>query len=77
LVLDRKSTVDDHCRDHVCDQAGLDATHSGKTLGLVTTVAFVTGALGLGTASYLFLSSPAPGENARTGAYLVGIRAKW
>ena len=77
LVLDRKSTVNDNCVDHACNQAGLDAAHSGKTLGVVTTVGLVTGALGLGTATYLFLSAPSPAESSRSGAYLVGIRAKW
>jgi hypothetical protein len=64
-------------RGNLCNQTGLDAAHSGKTLGVVTTVGLVTGALGLGTATYLFLSAPAPTENTRSGAYLVGIRAKW
>lgn len=77
LVLERKSTVDDNCKEHVCNQAGIDATHSGKTLGVISTVGFVTGAVGVGTATYLFLSAPPPGENSRSGAYLIGIRAKW
>ena len=77
LVLDRKSTVNDNCKAHLCNQTGLDAAREGKTLGIVTTVGLVTGALGLGAASYLFLTTPAPNENARASAYLVGIRAKW
>ena len=77
LVLDRKHTVDDNCHDHVCNQTGLDATSSGKTLGIVSTVGFVAGGVGLGAATYLFLAAPPPGENSRAGAYLVGIRAKW
>lgn len=77
LVLDRKQTVDDNCQDHVCNQTGMDATSSGKTLGIVSTVGFVAGGVGLGTATYLFLSAPPPGENSRAGAYVLGIRAKW
>jgi len=77
LVLQQKSTVDAHCREHVCDQTGLDASRTGKTLGLVTTLGFVAGGLGLGAAGYLFLSAPAPTESARSGEYSVGIRAKW
>lgn len=76
-VLSHKSTVDDNCVGKQCNQAGLDAAQSGKTLGIVTTVALVSGALGLGTASYLFLAAPAPTENAHSGAYQLGIRAKW
>ena len=77
LVLDRKSTVDQNCADHVCNPAGLDAAESGKTLGLVTTAGLVAGALGLGAATYLFLSAPSPSEKSHSGAYTVGIRAKW
>jgi hypothetical protein len=76
VVLSKKSTVDAECTGKVCSPAGLEAANSGKTFGVVTTVALVAGALGLGTASYLFLSAPAP-ENQRSGAYLLGIRARW
>ena len=77
LVLNRKGTVHDNCRDHVCNQTGKDAAESGKTLGVVSTVGFIAGALGLGTATYLFVSAPAPTENAHSGAYALGIRATW
>lgn len=77
LVLDRKKTVDQNCTEHVCNQAGYDAAQSGKTLGIVTTVGLITGAVGLGGATYLFLSAPSPAEKSRSGAYVVGIRAKW
>ena len=77
LVLDRKSTVNDNCADHLCNQVGHDAAQSGKTFGVITTVGLITGAIGLGTATYLFVSAPAPSETAHSGAYLLGIRAKW
>lgn len=77
LVLNRKNTVDKNCQDHVCNQAGLDAAHSGKTWGIVTSVGLATGALGLGTATYLLLSAPAVDDSRRSAAYLIGIRAKW
>jgi len=77
LVLDRKSTVDKNCADHLCNQAGYDAAQSGKTLGVVTTVGLVTGAVGLGGATYLFLSAPSATEKSHSGAYTLGIRAKW
>jgi hypothetical protein len=77
LVLERKSTVDQNCTDHQCNQAGLDAAESGKTLGVVTTVGLLTGAVGLGAATYLFLSAPALTEKSHSGAYVLGIRAKW
>ncbi|HKO49490.1 MAG TPA: hypothetical protein VJV79_17295 [Polyangiaceae bacterium] len=77
LVLDRKNTVDQNCTDHVCNQTGHDAAQSGKTLGVLTSVGLITGAVGLGAATYLFLSAPAPSEKSHSGAYLVGIRARW
>ncbi len=77
LVLSKKSTVNADCVGKQCSQAGLDAANSGKTLGIVTSVGLITGAVGLGATTYLFVSAPAPAENARSGAYLVGIRAKW
>jgi len=76
IVLDKKSTVNSNCVGNICNQAGVDASRSGKTFGVVTTVGLVAGALGLGTATYLFLSAPVA-ESPRSSAYLVGIRATW
>jgi hypothetical protein len=77
LVLERRATVNDQCHDHLCSQTGLAAARSGKTWGIVTTLGLATAALGLGGATYLFLTTPAPRENARLGEYSLGIRAKW
>ncbi len=77
IVLNKKSTVNAECDNKVCsNQAGIDAVHSGKTFGVITTVGLVAGALGLGTATYLFLSAPVT-EIPRSSAYVLGIRAKW
>jgi len=76
LVLDRKGTVDDNCdADRHCNQTGLDAADSGKTLGLVTTVALATGAVGLGTGAVLVLSAgheSRPNAGLRSGVMLRG-----
>src|SRR5450432_1405664 len=77
LVLNKKSTVNSECMGKQCSQAGVDAANAGKTLGVVTTVGLVTGVIGLGAATYLFVSAPSPTESARSSAYLVGLRAKW
>jgi len=77
LVLDKKSTVNSECVGKQCSQAGVDAANAGKTLGVITTVGLVTGVVGLGAASYLFVSVPSPTESAHSSAYLVGLRAKW
>ncbi len=77
LVLNKKSTVNSECTGKQCSQAGVDAANTGKTLGVVTTVGLITGVVGLGAATYLFVSAPSPTESARSSAYLVGIGAKW
>lgn len=77
LVLTKKSTVNSDCVAKQCSAAGLDAANAGKTLGVVTTIGLVTGAVGLGAATYLFVSAPSPAESARSSAYLVGVRGRW
>ncbi|MBN2194745.1 MAG: hypothetical protein JW751_18160 [Polyangiaceae bacterium] len=75
LVLDRKRAVDENCdEDKRCDQAGVDAARSGKTFGVVTTVALAAGAVGLGAGTYLVLSAgrdPKSGTGFRSG---IGLR---
>ena len=54
MTLGKKGVVDDHCNaDGGCDQEGLDAASSGRTLSTVSTIAFAAG-LGL-TALGVFL----------------------
>jgi hypothetical protein len=77
LTLSKKSTVNTECPDKQCSPDGLSAANAGKTLGVVTTVGLITGVVGIGAATYLFVSAPSPAESARSSAYLVGIRAKW
>jgi hypothetical protein len=76
LVLDRQGTVNDNCdADRHCNQTGLDAADSGKTLGVVTTVALATGAVGLGTGAVLVLSAgrdSRPNTGLRSGITLRG-----
>lgn len=58
LTLQKKGVVNDHCDDDKrCDQTGLDAAASGKTLGIVTTIGLVTGVVGVGAGTYLILSA--------------------
>lgn len=63
LTLARKNQIDDHCRDvssnrAECDDQGLSAWNSAKTLGAISTVGFAIGAAGIGTAITLFLTEP-------------------
>jgi hypothetical protein len=58
LVLQKKGVVKDHCNAaKQCDDEGLDATKSGKTLGIVTTAGLITGVVGVGAGGYLILSA--------------------
>jgi hypothetical protein len=58
MVLSKKKTVDDNCNaQKQCNQTGADAAESGKTLGTVSGVSFIVGAVALGAGMYLVLSS--------------------
>jgi hypothetical protein len=76
IALTKKSTVDTQCPEKQCTKTGLDAVDAGKTFGVISTVGFIAGGLGLGAATYLFLSAPVA-ESSRSSAYLIGFRAKW
>jgi len=56
MVLGKKSTIDDHCNGNKCDQEGLDAADSAKSLGLVSTIGFGVGVAGLAVATVLLVT---------------------
>jgi hypothetical protein len=56
MVLGKKSTIDDHCNGSKCDQQGLDAADSAKSLGLVSTIGFGVGVAGLAVATVLLVT---------------------
>lgn len=59
VTLGKKSTISDHCTDGRCrTQEGLDAAESAKTTGLVSTIGFGVGAVGLATGIVLFATAP-------------------
>lgn len=75
LVLRKKGRVDAHCdAEKRCDDEGLSATKSGKTLGIVTTMGLVTGVVGVGAGAYLVFSST-PSGAARNAS--VTLRARF
>jgi hypothetical protein len=61
MVLGKKSTIDDptHCNQttHVCDATGVSAANAGKTLSVVSTVAFAAGGAALVAGAVLFFTS--------------------
>lgn len=56
LVFSKKSVVDAHCADTVCDAEGKRAADSAKTLGLVSTIGVGVGVAALATSAVLLLS---------------------
>lgn len=52
MALGKGSDAKDNCQDigsnHVCNQTGKDAADSGKTLGTISTIAFIAGGVGVG-----------------------------
>jgi len=64
-ALGKKGVVDVHCDGSACDATGIDAVHSGKTLGDVSTAGFVIGLAGLAAGVVLWVvgadaESPSP-----------------
>jgi hypothetical protein len=58
LTLQKKGVVNENCdAEKRCNQTGLDAADAGKTLGVVTTIGLITGAVGVGAGTYLILSA--------------------
>jgi hypothetical protein len=71
MTLGKKGVVDDHCNaDGGCDQEGLDAASSGRTLSTVSTVAFAAGVGLTALGVFLIVSS-----DSGTGETAVGLAA--
>ncbi len=66
MYADKAATVDDRCPTKVtCDQTGFDASESGKTIGVINTVALFGGVALVGVGATLVLTAPS-GEAATT-----------
>lgn len=65
LVINRKNKVERECVGSECTRAGVDAARSGRTLSMVSTVAFAVGAVGVGVGLYLTLSAKPETETAK------------
>ena len=59
MALSKQKTAEDNCSDalQACNQTGVDAASSGRTLALVSTIGWVVGALGVGAGAYFILTS--------------------
>ncbi len=58
LVFAKKGDVADNCVDLVCNQDGKDAADAAQTLGLVSSITFVIGIVGLGAGTALWFLAP-------------------
>ena len=73
LVLHQKTITDEHCDDatQTCDATGVAAANTGRTLGPISTVGFIVGAVGVGV-SAVWLLTRAPAKS-KAGAATVGM----
>jgi hypothetical protein len=61
LTMTAASTYRDHCNAAgACDPTGLDAASTGRTVQVVSPIAFALGALAVGTGAYLLITSRRP-----------------
>jgi hypothetical protein len=75
MTIDRKNTVEADCPGGVCaTSAGLDAASEGKTLSLVSTIAFAAGAAGLGLGTYLIIAGGSPAQTTTALALTTSAR---
>jgi tetratricopeptide (TPR) repeat protein len=84
MTLQKKSIADDNCDDalKICTAEGKDANDAGRTLGTISTVGFVVGALGLGAGAYFLLTDEGGKETALgvhpgAGGGFVSVRRAW
>jgi hypothetical protein len=69
MLIDRLNTVDDHCRDKQCDDAGYEAGESGRRLRLVTGISLAAGAVCAGLGGYILLSGTGGAEVGWRGSF--------
>ena len=71
-AMSEKSKRDEVCHGSVCPQAGLDHDASARSAGLISTVAFGAGLVGVGVGAYLFFTAKEPER--KTGGVWVSPR---
>ena len=73
MLSSKQSIVNDHCdkQTRACDQQGVDAMQSGKTLVKVNAGLWAVGLVGAGVGTYLILS----GDGSAEGRSAVGLHA--
>lgn len=84
IGLSKQSTGNDNCDDvrRVCNQAGIDANDTARTMAPISTIGLVVGVLGVGAGAYLILTSApshsvAVGTQVRGGAASLDVSARF
>jgi hypothetical protein len=66
LTLGKKSTIDSECPDRACSPSGKSAVDSAQTTGLISTIGFGVGLVGLAGGAVLFLTARSPSQPSTT-----------
>jgi hypothetical protein len=74
MAFGDKNVVDANCAGTVCNKTGFDAVDSGRSLGLVSTIGFITGAVAVVGAIILVVTEP---KKHRATFSLTGWRITW
>jgi hypothetical protein len=79
LVIDRADTVNAHCPNKLCDEEGLAAASSGRTLSAVSTATFGVGVALTALSAYFLLqpSKSSPRSAITVGGLYNGARLSW
>jgi hypothetical protein len=75
--LHAQTVGNNNCSDETktCSQRGYDANQRAKAMAVVSSFGFIVGILGGGAATYLYVTTPAPGDATRTAS--LGIGGSW
>jgi hypothetical protein len=75
MLLDKRSTVDEHCdSDNRCDGKGLAAADDGQLLTPINTAAWLVGLAGVGTGAYLYFTTTPPEPSPGSGLLSSGLQ---
>ncbi|HQP35752.1 MAG TPA: hypothetical protein PLI95_11240 [Polyangiaceae bacterium] len=91
LALQKKSDVDDECKDTACSRDGMSAVNSGRDMALASTIGFGVGAVGLVTGIVLLATSGSGSKESKSGKAgwhpvatttgtrdaMIGVRGTW
>ncbi|MBI5534470.1 MAG: hypothetical protein HY898_17225 [Deltaproteobacteria bacterium] len=63
LTMSKKSTIDSECPDRQCTPDGRSAVDSAQTTGLISTIGFGVGIVGLAGGAILYLTAKPPAQS--------------